>query len=126
MTVAISYRVFLKEKSNLSDIMIGLIKNLKNKYNLQVQYLLCNNAEENIAFKTACKQEELGVNFECTAQGMPQQNGHAKRKFATLFNWVNAMLKGGKFNAYLQNSLWAKAANTTMLLKNSLLSPNKN
>ena len=51
----------LKEKSNLVDIMIGLIKNLKNKYNLQLQYLNCNNAGENISFEKACKQEGLGV-----------------------------------------------------------------
>ena len=41
--------------------MIGWIKNLKNKYNLQVQYLYCDNAGENIAFKEAWKQEGLGV-----------------------------------------------------------------
>ena len=32
---------FLKEKSNLADAMVVLIKNLKNKYNLQVQFLHC-------------------------------------------------------------------------------------
>ena len=58
----------MKEKSNLADIMIGLIKNLKNKYNLQVQYLHYNNAGENVAFKEACKQKGLGVDFEYTAQ----------------------------------------------------------
>ena len=35
------------------------------------------------------------------------------------------MLNGGKFNAYLQNGLWDKAANTTMLLKNNLLTLNR-
>ena len=30
---------YLKEKSDLADIMIDLIKNLKNKHNLEVQYL---------------------------------------------------------------------------------------
>ena len=62
---------FLKEKSDLVVVMIGLVKNLKNKYNLQVQYLCCNNAVENIAFEQACKQEGLGDEYECTAQDMP-------------------------------------------------------
>ena len=31
------------------DIMFGLIQNLKNKYNLQVQYLHCDNVSENVA-----------------------------------------------------------------------------
>ena len=73
-----------------------------------------------------CKQEGLGGDFEYTATGMPQQNGCIKRKFATLFNWVHAMLNVGKFNAYLQNGLCAKATNTAMLLKSNPLTLNKN
>ena len=42
---------FLKEKSNLVDTVVGLIKNLKNKYDMQVKYLCCNNARENQAFE---------------------------------------------------------------------------
>ena len=57
---------------------------------------------------------------------MLQQNGHIKRKFATLFNQACAMLNCRKFNTYLSNGLLAKAANTTMLLKNNLLTPNRN
>ena len=77
---------FLKEKSNLVDGMIGLIKNLKNKYNLQVQYLCCDNAGQDIAFQKACKQEELGVDFKYTAPDLPQQNSCVERNFANLFN----------------------------------------
>ena len=102
---------FLKEKSNLADTMVGLIKNLKNKHNLQVQYFCCDNAEENIAFERACKQEGLGNDFEYAAPGMQQQNGCIEWKIATLFNQVHAMLNCGKFTAYLCNGLWAKAAN---------------
>ena len=105
---------------------MGLIKNLKNKYNLQIQNLGCNNAGENAAFEKACKQDGLGVDFEHTVSDMPQQNGCIKQKFATLFNQVCAMLNGEKFNAYLQNGLWAKAANTIMLLENNLLTLNRN
>ena len=75
-----------KEKSDLAKRMLGLIKNLKTKYNTQVQFLHYNNVEENVAFKKACKQEELGVYFEYAAPSMPQQNYHVEHKFATLFN----------------------------------------
>ena len=115
----------MKEKSNLADIMIGLIKNLKNKYNLQVQYLHCNNAGENVAFEKAYKDNVLGVDFEYTAPGTPQQNVCIERKFATLFNQVCVMLSSSKFNAYLCNSLWTKAVNTTMLLENNLSTLNR-
>ena len=38
-------------------IMVGLIKNLKYKFNVHVQYLFCDNAGESVTFKRACKQE---------------------------------------------------------------------
>ena len=60
------------------------------------------------------------------SSGMPQQNGHIEQKFATLFNWECAMLNGSKFTTYLQNGLWAKAANTNMLLENNLIAPKRN
>ena len=37
---------FLKEKSDLAGVMLGLIKTLKNKYNMQVQYLLYDNSQK--------------------------------------------------------------------------------
>ena len=52
--------------------MFGLIKTLNNKYNMQVQHLCCDNAGENIAFKKACKQEGLEMEFQYTVPGMLQ------------------------------------------------------
>ena len=115
-----AWSFFLKKKSNLSGVMLGLIKNLRNKYSMKVQYLCCNNAGENVAFKKACKQEGLGEGFKYTAPDMPQQKGHVEWKFATLLNKVCTMLDGGKFNTFLCNGLGDTAANTTMLLKNNL------
>ena len=61
LLAARSTRFFLKEKSDLVDIMIGLIKNLKKKCNLQVYYLCCNNAGENIAFEKPTNRKGWGV-----------------------------------------------------------------
>ena len=90
------WRFFLKEKSDLADIMLGLIENLKDKYNLQVQYLCCDDAGKNITFKKACKQEGLRVDFKYTAPGMPQQNGCIEWKFPSLFYCINSMFSGGR------------------------------
>ena len=67
----------------------------------------------------------LGINFEYTAPGTPQQNRHIKRKFDTIFNRVCVMLNGGKFTAYLQSCLWAEAVNTATLLENNLVTQNR-
>ena len=43
--------------------------------------------------------------FEYTAPGTPQQNGHVEWKFATFVNRVCAMLNGGKISFFLRNGL---------------------
>ena len=116
---------FLKEKSNLAEKMLGLVKNLKIKFILKVQYLHCNNARKNEAFKRICNQEWLGIDFQYTAPCTPQQNRCIKHKLATLFNWVCALLNASKFTTYLQSVLWAEATNTATLLENNLITPNR-
>ena len=61
--------IFLKEKSELADIMLCLIKTFKNKYNMQIQYLCCDYAGENVVFEKACKWEGLAMDFEYNAPG---------------------------------------------------------
>ena len=53
--------------------MTGLVKNFKTVYNIQVQYLCYNNAGEDIAFRKACKQEGMGMDFVFNTHDTPQQ-----------------------------------------------------
>ena len=118
-----SWSFFWLRSPNPTQKMIALIKDLKTKYNLQVQWLGCDNAGENQAFERTCNQEGLGIDFEYIAPGTPQQNGRVKGKFATLLNRVHAMLNGRKFTPYLRGGLWAEAANTATYLKITWLLP---
>ena len=113
---------FFNEK--LEKKMMGLIKNLRAKYGIQVQYARCDNAWENEDFDWPCKQEGMGVKFQYTAPGIPQQNDQIKWKFATLFNRVHAISIMGNF-VFLRNSLWAEAANTATFLENKVFTPMK-
>ena len=67
---------------------------MKEKHNITVKIVRCDNAGENEAFKEACKQEGLGISFEYTAPRTPEQNGRDERKFQTLYGRVRAMLAG--------------------------------
>ena len=98
---------FLK-KSEMEKHNDGSDKESKTKYDIQVQYLCCDNARENVDFKWVCKQEGMGMDFKYTAQSTPQQSSHVEWKFA-----------------FLQNSLWAKVANITIILENNIVTPNK-
>ena len=102
--------LLLREKSDLKNMMRGLIKHLKASYNIQVQYLHCDNTGENIDFKWTCQLEKMRMKLKYTTLGTPQQNDQVKQKFATLFNWVHAMFNGRKFTTFFRNDLWAKAS----------------
>ena len=45
-------------------MIIGLIKNVKTKYNIHVQYLRYDNAVQNVDFEWAGKQEGMGMEFK--------------------------------------------------------------
>ena len=66
--------IFFKEKSVLKDLVMGLIKFLKTKYDIQVQYLCCDNVGENIDIKQFCNQEGMGMEVEYTTTGASQQS----------------------------------------------------
>ena len=66
-----------------------------------------------LPLKKPAKKSGWGGKFEYTAQGMQQWIGGVERKFTTLFNQVCATLNGVKFNAFLCNCLWDKAASHT-------------
>ena len=60
--------------------MMGLIKNLKTKYDIQAWFLCCDYSGENVDFERICKQEEMGMEFKYSATGTLQQNGHDEWK----------------------------------------------
>ena len=72
-------------------------------------------------FEKASKLEGMGLKFEYTAPGTPQQNGRAERKFQTLYGRVRAMLIGSGIQQPLRNSLWAEAVNTATELDGILV-----
>ncbi len=52
---------------------------------------LDNSGKKN-ALEKLCKQEGLGIKFEYTAPGTPQQNGQVERKFQTLYGRLSSSL----------------------------------
>jgi hypothetical protein len=112
----------LKQKSETKDILIALIKELKQAYNIEVKTIRCDNSGENNALQRSCKQEGLGIVFEYTALNTPQQNGRVERRFPTLYGRVRAMLQDISISINYKR-LWAQAANTGTDLSNMLLKP---
>jgi transposase InsO family protein len=116
---------FLKKKSDLSQTVRNLVKDLKVKHKKRVKFIRCDNAGENKAFEKECLKEGLGIQFEWTAPGTPQQNGRVERKFATLFGRVRAMFKAAGLDESKRKGLWPEGGATATLLENLACTPLK-
>ena len=65
-----------------------------------------------------CVRRKIGIVFEYTSIGTPQQNGRIERKFATLYGRVRAMFVAAGIDGSLQKRLWAEAMNTAIDMNN--------
>src|SRR5210317_1253340 len=111
---------FLKRKSELSNIMVTHIKQLR-ALGYNVQTIRCDRAGENEKFQKDAEENGLGLTFEFTAPNTPQRNGRVERKFATLYGRMRSMLNVARFPKDKREKLWAEAANTTTKIDNILV-----
>ena len=81
---------FLRNKSNIATVGKQLIDKLKDKYNITVKVIRCDNAGENKSLEIELSGKN--IKFEYTASGTPQQNGLVDRAFATLCNRIRLMM----------------------------------
>ena len=66
-------------------------------------------------------KNELGISFEYTAPGTPQQNGVVKRAFVMVMGRARAMMNHAGLTMAKRQELWCKAAQTALLLDNILV-----
>ena len=67
------------------------IKALINKYGIEVKRIRLDNSGETRSLQRECDKQNLGVSFEFTAPGTPQQNSVGERKIPTLMGRARAM-----------------------------------
>ena len=63
----------------------------------------------------------MGIKFEYTAPGTPQQKGVVERAFVTLIGRGRAMMNHGGFTVKKRQEKWCEAAQTAMMLDNVLV-----
>jgi len=79
------------------------------------------NAGKNRALEDACIEKDLGIVFEYTAPGTPQQNGVVKRAFLTMLGKTRAIMNGAGFDEKKRQLFWTEAANTETHLENIMI-----
>ena len=87
-----SHSFFLSRKSDRIKLVPRWIKGLANKYVIEIKRIRLDNSGENKSLQKECNKENLGVIFEFTAPGTPQQNSVAERRIPMLMGRARAML----------------------------------
>ena len=78
----------------------------------------CDNAGGNKVQKRESYKNELGIIFEYTAPGTPQQNGVVERTFVMVMGRARAMMNHAGFTMAQRQQLWCEAAQTATMLDN--------
>ena len=113
--------IFLKKKNEQVEPIIDWIKALKARHKIQVKIIRCDNAGENKVLERESDKNELGIIFEYTAPGTPQQNGVVERAFVTVMGRARAMMNHAGFTMAKRQQLWCEAAQTATMLDNILV-----
>ena len=108
---------FLKTKNEQVVPIIDWIKALRARHKIQVKIIRCDNAGENKVLERESDKNELGIIFEYTAPGTPQQNGMVARAFLTVMERARAMMNHAGFTMAKRQQFWCEAAH--ILVKDS-------
>ena len=79
------------------------------------------NAGEKNHLARCCDENEMGIKFEYTAPGTPQQNGVVERVFVTLISRGRAMMNYAGFTVKKRQEMWCEAAKTATMLDNVMV-----
>ena len=111
----------MKKKSEQVEPIIDWIKALKVRHKIQVKIIRCDYAGENKDLEREFDKNELGITFEYTAPGTPQQSGVVERAFVTVMGSARAMMNHAGFTIAKRQQLWCEAAQTPTMLDNILV-----
>ena len=87
-----THSFFLERKSDQNQIMLIWMRSLSKKPNIEIKRIRLDNSGENRSPQEECDKANMGITFELTAPGTPQQNSVAERRIPMLMGRARAML----------------------------------
>ena len=111
----------LKRKSDQIDLLHVWIKALKAQYGIDIKYIRLDNSGENRSLQKECDKLNLGIIFEFTAPGTPQQNSVLERKIPTLMGRSRAMMLTAGFSQQDKRKFWCEVTSTATKLDNIIV-----
>ena len=116
-----SHSFFLRQKSDQTVVIPLWIKGLKTKYGIVVKNIRLDNSGENRSLQKECEKQNLGIVFEYTAPGTPQQNSVVERKIPTLMGRSRAMMIQAGFIQQDKRKFWCEVISTATKLDNIMV-----
>ena len=120
-----SHSFFLSRKSDQIQLIPMWIKGLAKKYGIEIKRIRLDNSGENKSLQKECHKENLGVIFEFTAPGTPQQDAVAERRIPTLMGRARAMLIQAGIDSKEKVEFWCEVISTATKLHNIMVRPER-
>ncbi len=87
---------------------LNQLRSTSKKNYMNVKFIRCDDAGENMAMKNDQGIKSFGVKFEFSGPRTPQRNGMVERKFQTFYGRIRSMLNGAGSTGDLRNKIWAE------------------
>ena len=110
---------FLSRKSDM------WIKHLSKRHGIEIKRIRLDNSGENKSLQKECNKENLGVIFEFTAPGTPQQNSVAERRIPMLMGRARAMLIQAGIDSKGKGEFWCEVISIATKLDNIMVGPDR-
>ena len=86
-----------------------------------MKHISLDNSGENRSLQKECEKQNLGIIFEFTAPGTPQQNSVVERKIPTLMGRSRAMMIEAGFGQQDKRKFWCEVISTATKLDNIMV-----
>ena len=97
------------------------MKELKAKNGIDIKYIRLDNSGENRSLQKECDKQNLGIIFEFTAPGTPQQNSVVERKIPTFMGRSRATMITAGFSQQDKRKFSCEVISTATKLDNIMV-----
>ena len=120
-----THSFFLNKKSDQIKIMLMWIRGLSKKYKIEIKRIRLDDSGENRSLQNECDKANLGIIFEFTAPGTPQQNSVAESRIPTLMGRARAMSIQAGIDSKGKGEFWCEVISTATKLDSIMVRPER-
>ena len=107
-----THSFFLNKKSSQIKMMLMCMRGLSKKYKIENKRIWLDNSGDNRSLQKECDKTYLGIIFEFTGPGTPQQNSVAERRIPTLMGRARALLIQAGIDSKGKGEFWCEVIST--------------